>query len=501
MNSLDAATRFYHLAVDWQASSVLVEHATLERFSSAVGELLKEVGENVEDDYWASIARPLRAARWRLATIPLAVNSSAVGVQAAADLVVPRLRRCRFISPGLADRADALADQLEHLWACGDDPLGDAVRAALDSDDHGGILLTDGRSAEAVAASFGGHRVLTAAELMRTTFPHVVAAGPSAWFPRRILQAPRAERFTFAHFGWIRDREPDLGLIEGSGTMLWNGFRAPPARAERPEQPVVEALDFVPQFDWGAISRVAHRRSADAHGEPVSAQLFLLASGQGVFLETREGAKAIIAELEEGIVVKQMSVVDLSVGAYLVVRTEGDADYVRVYADQLLGARASHLRTLQTRIKRRLNAEIEDHGVALVARKLRWIGSPIASENNLRRWADPANIRTNDYADFAALCELIQESDPKSLWSAMGEIWTAHIRAGNAVRKLLVAELRNADTTGLLKDGWADYDVAEIEGEGALRVVRVTGRAPEPTDVPRSRLRKAFSIGNDLWLG
>ena len=59
----------------------------------------------------------------------------------------------------------------------------------------------------------------------------------------------------------------------------------------------------------------------------------------------------------------------------------------------------------------------------------------------------------------------------------MSTIFAAHLQAGNEVRKLLVEEIRKADSAALLQRGWSDYDVESIEGEGALRVARIAGRA------------------------
>lgn len=501
MSTIAASDHLYGLATRWTAHPVIAENTTVEDFSAAVGILLRNAGERLDSDYWQSIARPLRALRWRLATVPLPVNSPGVGVQAIADLVIPRLRRCHQITPDLAMNAEALADELEHLWACGDDPLGDVVRLAVATASAPAILLIDGRAVPPVSEAFPGIRVMTSAELMRTAAGEVVAVGPSAKFPRRILQAPRAEHFTFIRYGWIRDQEPDLDLLAGTRTHVRQALAPSPARAPRPDRPQIDAEDLAPRFEWRAINRAARRGSDESYGEPVAAQLFVLASDQGVYMEAREGAKAIVAEIEDELVVRQELINELAPGALLVVRTEGDADYVRVFADQQLGARAPHLRELQHRMKRRLNAEIESYGTALVARKLKRLGSPIATENNLRRWAEPSNITTNDYADFAAICELIGEENADGMWTAMRELRAAHIRAGNEIRKLLVAELQKADISRLLQDGWADYDVEEIEGEGSLRVAAITGKAPDETDVPRSRLRKAFDIGGDLWLG
>jgi hypothetical protein len=214
----------------------------------------------------------------------------------------------------------------------------------------------------------------------------------------------------------------------------------------------------------------------------------------------KDGAQAYIAELEDEINVRQVPVSQLSEGTFLIVRAEGEGDYIRELADSLLGKRAAHLRAVQARWKEKLAVELEAHGAKAVCRRLTRLGAPRAREDNVRRWASPDSIRPNDPRDFAAICELIGEPADE-LWQAMSTIFAAHLQAGNEVRKLLVEEIRKADSAALLQRGWSDYDVESIEGEGALRVARIAGRAPDLADVPRSRLRKPFRVSEDLWLG
>ena len=503
MSTIARTNDLYELAAQWQADRLLIEHEAIEQFSSAVGAFVHALSD--DEEYWASVSRPLKRLRWRMATVPLPANHSAIGAQETCDALLPRLSRCKQQVPGLAALAEQIAHQLQDLCASEDDPLGDAVRrAAANSATDAVLLLTDGSCAEEVGAAFRDElETMTTAQLLRSRVGAVIAAGPSCWFPRGLLQAPRAQRFTFMYFAWLRDRGPDLDLFVGTEERLRHALSPAPDRAvgDGATGAPQDADNWVPRIEWKAVEGAAKRNSEAFGGEPLAAQLFLLASSEGVYLESRDGATAFVAELEDEVAVGQMPVADIRVGTFLVVRTAGDGDYVREIADRLLGTRSQHLRALQQRIKRLLAGNIAEHGTAAVARRLRRLGSLIANESNLRRWASPDSIRTHDFADFSAICELIDEPGTKSLWDAMGELQAAHQQAGNEVRKLLVAEIRKADIMVLLQQGWADYDVDEIDGEGSLRVARVTGRAPDKAEVPRSRLRRAFPVRGDLWLG
>ncbi len=505
MTSLLNVSALYELAATWEGDRVLVEHPASEQFSAGVGQFLAALGEDQHEDFWSGITRPLKRLRWVLATTPLPINDPAHHVRDVSDAVVPRLRQCEQTAPALAHLAEELAELLEHLWACGDDPLGDAVReASSDSLSRVVLLLTDGRLADAVADAFPESRVLTAPQLLRTRTARAIAIGPSAWFPPAIVRAPRAEHLTFTYFGWLRDRDPDPDLLIGSPSRVRSAIAKPLERSAS-RVPVhvgadSDAAEWIPRIEWNAITRVARRNARFGYGEPVPAQLFVLVSGDGVYLDVKDRAQAYIAELEDEINVRQVPVSSLREGTFLILRTAGEGDYIRELADSLLGSRAAHLRALQARWKEKLGRELEKHGARAVCGRLTRLGAPRAREENVRRWASHDSIRPDDPRDFAAICELVGEPS-EELWAAMNVIFTAHLQAGNEVRKLLVDEIRKADSAALLRRGWSDYDVESIEGEGALRVARIAGRAPDTVDVPRSRLRKPFKVSEDLWLG
>ncbi len=77
----------------------------------------------------------------------------------------------------------------------------------------------------------------------------------------------------------------------------------------------------------------------------------------------------------------------------------------------------------------------------------------------------------------------------------------AHRRAGQRVRRLLVKEILDGDTRELEVRGWQDYDVEEIEGEGALRVARVEARHPDMLRVSARQTRQLLPVERDLWQG
>jgi len=189
-------------------------------------------------------------------------------------------------------------------------------------------------------------------------------------------------------------------------------------------------------------------------------------------------------------------------GTYLVTREGGEGDYMPAIADWLLGRQAAALRAAQRQWKSLLQELVDRLGLRDVVRLLEDAGSPRATEVNARRLASDGSIRTQNYHDFHAIMSVIGlEAEAEDLWNQMALIDQAHLRAGQRVRALLEREILRADTHELERRGWMDYDVAEIEGEGALRVARVEARAPETVQVSGRTTRQPFPVERDLWQG
>ena len=545
----------HKVAGEWTGERRLVEHADLEAFSQLAGRFCGALGETAEDGYWGPVVRLLKRARWDAATAPLPLASPSAGLADAVRDAVPRLRRCRDVAPELAAAADDLVDRLAALAGSEDDPIGDAVRGVLGPAaaayqagcaeqaeayaqaeanaaaarsggdapafvDQGqyripppriGVLLRSGRHAaqvrDAIADLGAPVLVLTPPEFMAESPMELVAVvGPSAWFPASVIRASRARRMVFIYPAWIRDTEPQAGLLAGTKSRGPSQISRAPRRttvAFDAELPLTAAEDWVPTADWKAISAAGRKRAGDeAASDPVDAWLFALASGEGVYLEATEGSRAYVVEFQEDVLVHQEPTGQIEAGDYVMLRTEGDGDYIRAIADSVLGDKALRLREMQAAWKTELATELAARGSRALRRALDEAGASHVADANIRQWIRHDSIRPRDPANFSAVLAVTGARERfGEYWEAMGLIDSAHRKAGMHVRALLVDEILRGDRSVIAAQGWADFDVEEIEGEGALRVARVEGRAPETQSVPRTRTRRPFPLARDLWLG
>jgi len=509
----------YGAAASASFSGTCAEDPKVEAFSKAVTKFVRLLGEDADDEYWAPILRRLLRVRWDLATTPLPINHEAIGVEESSEFVSEALRGCSRMYPQYAGFANEIVRKLDELATVGNDPLGETIKPLLSSgavardggDASIAIVLRRSRNASAVEDYFTSMglpaTVKAAAELAQiTVYDRVILVGALSWYPASILTAPRAFEVYVVQYGWIRSNAPSTSLFTGSTdrTPSLPIFERPSGAGASQGNSQEDAEELRPPTDWAAIGVEPPRGEAGPPEptEAVPAYLFLLASDEAVYLEAEEGSRAYVVTLGAEKELGQVPTDSIAPGAYLVTRQGGEGDYIPAIANSLLGERAQELRTEQLRWKGLLQALIERVGIQNVVRRLEKAGSLRATDMNARRWASSSAIRTRDYRDFEAIMKVIGlETQSEDLWTKMGLLDKAHLRAGMQVRDLLEREIVAADTRQLERRGWMDYDVAEIEGEGALRVARIEERAPDFVLVAPRRTRRPFQVERDLWHG
>src|SRR5207248_535424 len=119
-----------------------------------------------------------------------------------------RLRDCDRVFPSYAPAAQEVKSLLSELAHCGDDPLGDAVRALRLASEVSVLVLRDQLHVPEVEQAVAGPAVIavaTPAQLARAGLVYEEAAvvGPTGWFPREVFAAPKAVRINVVQFDWL----------------------------------------------------------------------------------------------------------------------------------------------------------------------------------------------------------------------------------------------------------------------------------------------------------
>jgi hypothetical protein len=510
MSFIDAA-RTYEIASRATATRETVRAPLHANFARQVRRLSAQVDSLDGDELWTGFVRRCRRTLRDLSTTPLNGSHPALELASTADHLRSVLDRARSGYPDdLVARGGLVVTALSDVAVDSSNPLGHLIVDILGTGtpSESGVLAKS-RQIDAVrswlADAAPGVRLLTEGEVVRLSgLESLVVVGPSFWFPAHVLSAPRAETLCFVHFDFLRDRDQDTRMFAGEHRPP--GVRVRSNGSERElneEDEVTDAQMLVPTIDWDALARASGARKVGTADELalVPASLFLLADGSSVYLESSDGPTIeVVVDIESGSPrLRSERTRAVGPGDFIVLRSEGGSgDYIPGIADKLMGRRASELRGLQSLWKQALRAKVRMKGFSQVERELRKLG--MTSPNiRYRVWRN--SLRSRNPNDFRILMDYIGLGDRAGeIWSAMGEIFEAHLRAGQDVRRLLEEAVLATDMQRLMQTGRVDVRLREMDA-GTLSVVRVDGRSPEPTQVDEDDLRIMIRVEADLWQG
>jgi len=193
---------------------------------------------------------------------------------------------------------------------------------------------------------------------------------------------------------------------------------------------------------------------------------------------------------------------EIEPGSYAVFRHgTSSAHAILDAADATLAADAGALRAAQQEWKDLLYADMNRRGgEERVAGAIRARGVDIHS-GMIKRWAnDPTLMRPNNAAAFLAMLELVGYSSDqaRAIDANMQRLRGAHVKAGNELRKLLLAELDGAALGSQF--GAPDQVEISLPGTGAVRLDAVRVVEVERAMVPADQLGMRFRPGGTKWL-
>lgn len=494
--SLNDVDRLYEVAGRLSVTRVVVPEADVDEFTLATRQLERFLGAEAAEEPWLTGLAPLRKARWLMHTVPLPTAHPALGL----DALAARLQESgRLLTSGgsaeLRHWFETSLIGLQILSADGQVGLAHAVAEALQDggDETACVVVLNAPFVLPVKDYFAGQslpldRVLTPGALRQhAAHESQLVVGASRYYPDWLWTAPRAEVITIFHRASATDRVDVPAALPVGGQ--------PPIRIRGDRQSRLVAEAFVvepPPINWSTLQRDS--RSA-ARPEDVKARAYLLADQHAVLLETSDGATTIVVDPQgaEGEVIGKVPTSAVEVGSFLLLRESfGDEDVIVQLANKILGGRAMTLRGFQERWKKALRASVLRDGIPTAYERLEALG---CRARNLPRWLGPDAIRTQSIGDFRAICAYggLAEGEAVSLWAAMAEIASAHIRAGHQMRELLEKRLKKTDLSPLMTEGRLTIILPELDA-GALGIFRVEARNEEICLVNPRELRVATRI-------
>lgn len=506
------AAAAYEVSARATATRETVASPMVHRFATTVRRMSRAIDASSDDELWGLFIRRCRRTLRDLSITPLSPSHPVFELSLSVAYLAGITEQARSSYPDdVVARADLCVAALADVAGLVTNQLGDLISEIVNTGNlMASGLLVKTRHLDAVQgwleARAPGVRLVTEGQVTGLTgLESLVVVGPSYWFPAHLLSAPRAEAICFVHYDFLRDREHETRLFEGSHPMP--GTRLRSAAVAEPTHEVddqMEADQLVPTVDWNALAKATgvRLRSSSEDLEAVRANLFLLADGHSVYLEAADGPTIdVVVDVEPGrnprLASQRTRLIEP--GHYIVLRTEGGSgDYIPGIADARLGKRAAVLRALQAEWKSALRRKVRQRGFSGVERDLAALG---VRSPNLRYRLWKHSLRSQSPNDFRILMEYIDLGDRAAeIWSAMVELFEAHLRAGQDVRKLLEKAVIAADTDRLIQTGRADVRLPEMKA-GTLSVLRVDGRSPETKAVGEDDLRVITRVAVDLWQG
>ncbi len=509
--SVAATNRIYVCRENCSWTVHCTHHSGFRKFCFALTQLDQALGDEASaDDFWRDWMRPLRRYRFDMSAAPLPFDHPEAILEEQLASLQAGVAECESLFPDYAPLARAVLEKLRSVVESRDNPILQLLTSLFPEDalHPAAILLKEPRLMPAAESVLNLHALLDGISLVSpqqlrgsACYAKLAVIGPARWFPDYVFMAPRARSIDVIQFDWISSRwEPSVSLASGAKAVVptFNTVGAVPSLVEQG----LNAMDVIPPVDWDAIAAASKaRHAAEYNQEKVPARLFLLSGEVAVYLDADEQATATIIDAEQDgtAAVRRELVRRIEPGTYVLLRTEGGGDYIVPVADLIMGNQAMHARTLQSRWKDSLAEYVRRMGMQATCSALERRGATHANENNVRNWMNKRKIRPDADADFTAILRLVGlEADSGDYRTAMKLIDSAHQRAGQRIRELLLDQVDRADLEELHRLGRMDFELPDA-GSGTLTAFRVEGNSQHTFPVPPSLLGRPFDSENRQW--
>jgi hypothetical protein len=527
--SLLAAGDIYSCSSSLKIKQWSVDHELLGSLCVELSRFVTLLGAESEDAYWHPFILTLKHYCFELSAAPLPLNHWTVRDSGVVERLERHVAKCEMVFPQLAVKAHDLLDRFRELNKSVENPLIVPIIDILDNCEGSTTAVAVARAnliphvQRAVRESIPLRRldVISVSELRgEACYSRLIFVGAACWFPEHVFTSPRAPDIDVVKYAWLPNRWRREPLFLGSsavkeetdfGKRLQEDLsdeHAPSGKRILSEA-VVDPYDLMPRVNWEQVKRGAASQSqgidpriAGEDAELVEAVPFLLEGGMAVLLDATEGARVTVIDLDRGPEgqVLRLPIAQVEPDMFILLRTEGGGEYIVEVADQILGGEAARARELQRRWKSMLRAAVVRSSPKQAVSELASLGSPRASEANLRNWMSYRSIKTDDYRDFEAMMRFLGLADQSAeCWGLMTMIDSAHHRAGQSIRRLLMNQVLRSNITELRKHGRMDF---QLTGAGAacLTAFRVKESHEGSIEVPVYRLGRPFDVEGTPWL-
>jgi hypothetical protein len=295
----------------------------------------------------------------------------------------------------------------------------------------------------------------------------VFLAGPDHWYSEYsyLFDGSRSRQIYFIYYSWLAQKyeESSLnGLSKHASNLPKKKIIVIPSFTNNKlnEEMVILEEDI---FSAVKVENQESSRLSVGEGAAVAARQIDLAGGYSVFLEEKASVR-ILDKYDSIWDTPKIDVRRIKKGMYILLRCDGDGDYVRATAEKLYGGLYDKCMANLISWKEVLQSKINEDGLDSVVSRLIKLDSNIASDTNVLNWASLYTIKPN---------------------------W--HHQAGKRVARELrnsIAQFVGEETEKLIKYGHMKVDLAS---GASIDVFEIVGIAESSVEKVCSQLNKPFS--------
>jgi len=501
VRSMAQANGVYEVAVEANVRWTTVECDEFELFVARLQSLAKMVRNESDEQLWADVLRRFRSIRSSLTVAPIPFPHPFHEWKSRwseFDALYERVHAQSTID--VVTSFNEVRAALEVLSRKQMNPLGEAVaeRFSMGSLRPSAVLVPTSRfvgATDDVLDQLVGSRVkvLTPADLAAIDpLGTLVILGTTYWyrdFPF-VFTAPRGRDVYFMRWSWVSDSIPEPELLIGARSGKRFFASQPPAPSN---MSAIEGSELVPSIDWTAIVNRVGNSETDSSERLEEGRAYLLSGQRAVILSADLDASIYVVEpeLTGDARVHTKDIAELREGDYVLLRAGGDGELITEMADRILGpSKAAQCRVSQIRWKAALRDEVRRTSLQTVIGRLKGLGCSKANYQNLRNWQSSRFIRTSSQSDFKAILDLVGMGDEvNQIWTEMGALKSAHVKAGFTISRMLRMAIVDADLDELVSTGVAEF---HLDGQdvGSMTAYQVLAISPEVVSVDEIKIGK-----------
>jgi len=483
------------------------KHEAFQKFCLSLQEFKKKLKEIGQEENLQKFIRAIAAYQFKLCACPLPFNHSSLLTEKNISNYYRQISRYEQVYPDLYPLANHILEQLSYLVHLKENPLLDTCLdiALTVEKENIAILVKQFNLVSLVENCLENENlnynftVIVPSDLKSLiTYQTIIMMGSPHWFDEYILTAPRTSQLEIVSYHWLKTNWQNKPVFIDSDNFKEVVIHNPHSGSlinNSTENNLIDANDILPPtLNWTNIANeYISKPSCYGKNIIIEAMFFVLTEQRAIFLDVEHKVFTITYNVSLDPQIKKIPVSQIEPEMFILLRSNGDEDYITPFANQILGDKAEQYDNLQKEWKNQLRNRVRCYGIDAISQELALKGLEQAKNpQNIKNWMSEDHIKPRNgfmtILDYLGLGHRSYEFKEAATF-----IRKAHQQAGFHVSKLLLNHLQNSDFSNLLKLGSMEIELEEIDGV-SLMAYRITEVVLEVKQVSASKVGKIIEL-------